>query len=496
MTIAETLRKSVLQAAIQGKLTNQLPDDGNAADLLAEIKAEKARLIKEGKLKKEKPLPEITEDEIPFDIPENWMWCRLGYMSFNNGQKKPSKQFTYIDISSIDNKRNKLGESNSTINAQDAPSRARKIVHEGDIIYATVRPYLHNICIIDREIEPEPIASTGFAVVSTGNKLTNKYLFNVFLSPMFDNYANDSENAKGVAYPAINDLKFQKALIPLPPLSEQKRIVEKIEEILPEIEKLEKNENQLKSIQTVFPAKMKNSILQHAIQGKLTEQLPSDGDANELLTQIKAEKAKLIKEGKLKKEKTLPPISADEIPFEIPENWVWCRLGEISRLVTKGTTPRGGNVAYLEKGIGFLRAENVQGLDKIDKSNIKFISENTHKGCLKRSILDEYDVLVTIAGTLGRTAIVQPDELPLNTNQAISIIRLVNIKSINLLYLIYAINSPIIQGLLTNQKKITAIPNLTLEIISNLSIPLPPLSEQERIVEKLEELLPLCGGLG
>ena len=465
MTIAETLRKSVLQAAIQGKLTNQLPDDGNAADLLAEIKAEKAKLIKEGKLKKEKPLPRISEDEIPFDIPENWMWCRLGDMSFNNGQKKPSKQFTYIDISSIDNKRNKLGESNSIINAQDAPSRARKIVHEGDIIYATVRPYLHNICIIDREIEPEPITSTGFAVVSTGNKLTNKYLFNVFLSPMFDNYANDSENAKGVAYPAINDLKFQKALIPLPPLSEQKRIVEKIEEILPEIEKLEKSENQLKSIQTIFPAKMKNSILQHAIQGKLTEQSPSDGDANELLTQIKAEKAKLIKDGKLKKEKPLPPISEDEIPFEIPENWVWCRLGEI---------------------IEMIYGKSLTKAQCITDGKYPVFGSNGIVGYYNKFLTKKNTIIVGRKGSAGALNICKSPSWTTDVSYYIE-----ENDFLNLYFTYYLLKSLRLEGIGKGIK-----PGVNRNDAYNIPIPLPPLSEQERIVEKLDELLPLCEGLG
>jgi type I restriction enzyme, S subunit len=233
------MKSSILQAAIQGKLTEQSPEDGDARDLLEEIKAEKGRLIKAGKIKKEKPLPVITEDEIPFDIPENWCWVRLGEITFNRGQKKPDKEFTYIEISSIDNRINQLADVNNILQPNNAPSRARKIVYLGDVIYATVRPYLHNICIIDRIIDPEPIVSTGFAVVSSTNKITNKFLFRCFLTPMFDKYANDNENAKGVAYPAINNRKFLNALIPLPPLAEQKRIVNRLEELLPLCDELE-----------------------------------------------------------------------------------------------------------------------------------------------------------------------------------------------------------------------------------------------------------------
>ena len=233
------MKDSLLQSAIQGKLTEQLESDGDAHDLVAEIQQEKARLVKEGKIKKEKPLQEITEDEIPFDIPENWCWVRLGSITYNHGQKCPDQEFTYIDISSIDNDKNTLGSLDKVLQPNEAPSRARKIVRKGDVIYATVRPYLHNICLIDEDIDPEPIVSTGFAVVSTPRPILNRYLFRYLLSPAFDSYANDNENSKGVAYPAINDDKFLKALISLPPLKEQQRIVERLDQLLPLCDALE-----------------------------------------------------------------------------------------------------------------------------------------------------------------------------------------------------------------------------------------------------------------
>ena len=181
----------------------------------------------------------------------------------------------------------------------------------------------------------------------------------------------------------------------------------------------------------------------------------------------------------------------NEMPFEIPDSWEWCRIKTISTTVTKGTTPRGGNVSYLDKGVGFLRAENVSGLCDLDKTNMNYIDNETHNGYLKRSILQANDVLITIAGTLGRTGLVRKEDLPLNTNQAVAIVRLVNSMNINLRYLIYALNSPEVQDKLTKQKKITAIPNLTLEIISDCLIPIPPVEEQHHIVAKVEELLPI-----
>ena len=229
----EDMRKSLLQLAIQGKLVEQRPEEGTAEDLYREIQAQKAALIKAGKIKKEKPLPEITEEEMPFDIPESWMWVRLRSIVFNRGQETPTETFCYIDIGSIDNKRQLLNANETLVEPKDAPSRARKLVERGDILYSTVRPYLHNMCIVDREFSRKPIASTGFAALACYNGLYNKYLFYYLLAPAFDSYANDTENAKGVAYPAINDDRLYHAIVALPPLAEQKRIVAKLEELLP-----------------------------------------------------------------------------------------------------------------------------------------------------------------------------------------------------------------------------------------------------------------------
>ncbi len=144
----------------------------------------------------------------------------------------------------------------------------------------------------------------------------------------------------------------------------------------------------------------------------------------------------------------------DEIPFNIPDSWEWIRLGPISKNVTKGITPRGGNVVYLKDGIGFLRAENIAGYDRLDRNNLKNIDSDTNNNYLKRSIIEENDILITIAGTLRRTGLVRKEDLTLNANQAVSMVRLVGIDEINLLNLIYALNSPVIQNLLTVQKRL------------------------------------------
>lgn len=233
------MKAALLQAAMQGKLTEQLPEDGNAEDLLKSIEAEKGKLIAEKKIKKQKALEPIADDEIPFEIPDNWKWNRLRNLVYNRGQKTPVKEFSYIDIGSIDNIHQRLNDNETIIPAAEAPSRARKIVGLGDILYSTVRPYLHNACIIDKNFRAEPIASTGFAVLTCYKGVNSKYLLYYMLSPAFDQYANATDNAKGVAYPAINDEKLYKAVVPLPPLAEQQRIVERLDKLLPLCDSLE-----------------------------------------------------------------------------------------------------------------------------------------------------------------------------------------------------------------------------------------------------------------
>ena len=234
----QQLKNSILKLAIQGKLVPQDSSDEPASVLLSRIREEKQRLVDEKIIKKSKPLSPITDDEKPFDIPESWEWVRLGEITYNNGQKKPDGNFSYIDIGSINNIYQELNIEEKILNVNKAPSRARKIVKYGDILYSTVRPYLHNMCIVNKDFSEEPIASTGFAVISCTESLFNKFLFNYLRSPAFDEYANHGDNAKGIAYPAISDTKMNLALIPLPPLAEQHRIVAKIEELLTMIERL------------------------------------------------------------------------------------------------------------------------------------------------------------------------------------------------------------------------------------------------------------------
>ena len=479
----EQLKASILQLAIQGKLVEQRPGEGTADELYRQIQAEKKRLIKEGKIKKEKPLPEIAEDEKSFDIPESWKWVRIGELTYNWGQKTPDSRFCYIDVGSINNTSHTLNKENTVVEAKDASSRAKKIVKKGDVIFATIRPYLKNICIIDIDFPCEPIASTAFAVMHCPEGLLNKYLYYYLLSPTFMRFANARDKAKGVAYPAIGEKDFFNGIIALPPVAEQKRIVAKIEELLPYIDRYADSYERLEQVNTEFPEDMKKSVLQYAIQGKLVEQRTEEGTGEELYQQIQAEKKRLIKEGKIKKEKPLPEIAEDEIPFDIPESWKWCRLSDVID-VRDGThdSPK-----YVPVGIPLVTSKNlVNGV--IDYGNVKYITQEDADKINVRSMVDDDDILFAMIGSIGNPVLVKKDREFCIKNMAL-FKRFANTDiSMRYVYwfLFYA------QYKLKKEASGGVQSFISLSRFREYLIPLPPVAEQNRIVAKLEEILPLC----
>lgn len=475
----EQLKASILQYAIQGKLVEQRPEEGTGEELYKKIQEVKQKLAKEGESFRNKKYPMITEDEKAYDIPETWIWVRLNDIVFNHGQKTPDATFSYIDIGSIDNKKQQLNDEENFIEASRAPSRARKIVRDGDILYSTVRPYLHNMCIVDNRFTCDPIASTGFAVMACCDGVYNKYLFYYLLSPWFDAYANDTSNSKGVAYPAINDDKLYKAVVPIPPLGEQKRIVAKIEELLPYVERYAAAYEKLEQLNVKFPEQIKKSILQYAIQGKLVEQRPEEGTGEELYHQIQEEKQRLIKEGKIKKEKLLPEIKDDEITFEIPESWKWVRLGNVGSW-SAGATPSRTNPAYFGGIIPWLKTGD------LNDGYIREVPEYITDLALEKTSLrinPVGSVLMAMYGaTIGKLGIL---DIQAATNQACC--ACIPTTGMNNKYLFYYLMS--IRSVYIEMADGGAQPNISKEKIVNSLIPLPPLAEQKRIVAKIEELL-------
>ena len=518
---AKDLKNALLQEAVQGKLVPQIASEGNARDLLEEIRRERLSHgldfanAKSGKRKSKKETAlagsnpcDITEDEIPFYIPESWCWCRLGELVYNHGQKTPEQEFSYIDIGSINNEHQKLNEKENFIQPDKAPSRARKIVKFGDVIYSTVRPYLHNMCIIDKEFTKEPIASTGFAVMTSFPGLLNKYLFYYLLSPTFDNYANDTDNAKGVAYPAINDDKLYKGIVPLPPLSEQKRIVAAIEKFMPLIEEYGKKETQLKVINEKIGTLTKKSILQEAVQGKLVPQIASEGNARDLLEEIRKEKLSHgldfanAKSGKRKSKKETASagsnpygITEDEIPFDIPESWCWCRLGEICNEIKRGKSPK-----YADKSnfLAFAQKCNVK-TGGIDLGLALYLDENSITRYSETDNLVQGDIVInsTGGGTMGRVGLYET-QVPagikgIYPDSHVTVIRSIGNINQHYLYYVLKLNQPVLEKCGTGSTNQT---ELKPAVLADFVIPLPPLAEQKRIVTAIEKMLPLCEKLG
>ena len=439
--------------------------------------------------------------EVPFEIPDSWEWARLGSVVYNRGQTSPSTEFCYIDIGSIDNKNQKLNPTDTTIAPDKAPSRARKLVDMGDILYSTVRPYLHNMCIIDREFPHIPIASTGFAVLTCHANLLNKYLFYYLMSPDFDAYANNTDNAKGVAYPAINDDRLYKALIPIPPVAEQHRIVSAIDSVNMPLCEYGSKEETLRILNTSFPENLKKSILQEAVQGKLVHQDPSDEPAEALLERIRVEKQRLIKEGKVKKDKRESVIFRrdnshyekrgaeavcidDEIPFEIPENWTWAKLSSASVSIADGDHQPPPQV---QDGIPFLVISNVSD-GRVDFSNTRYVSKEYFASLADIRIPQRGDLLFTVTGSYGIV-------IPVQTERKFCFqrhIALIKLSCLSPEFMRLWLSSPLVYEQCRKSATGTAQKTVGLASLKGLLIPIPPLNEQMRIIQKLNTLLALA----
>lgn len=526
---AQQLKNSILQMAVQGKLVPQDPNDEPASVLLERIRAEKERLIKEKKIKREKnpsvifkgadntPYEKIGDEvrslagEVPFEIPDSWEWARLGSVVYNRGQTSPSTEFCYIDIGSIDNKNQKLNPTDTTIAPDKAPSRARKLVDMGDILYSTVRPYLHNMCIIDREFPHIPIASTGFAVLTCHANLLNKYLFYYLMSPDFDAYANNTDNAKGVAYPAINDDRLYKALIPIPPVAEQHRIVSAIDSVNMPLCEYGGKEETLRILNTSFPENLKKSILQEAVQGKLVPQDLSDEPAEALLERIRVEKQRLIKEGKVKKDKRESVIFRrdnshyekldgvercidDELPFEIPKSWAWVRFSDIAVFENGDRSSRYPVESdYVPDGIPFFGAKDM-GEKYMEYSSVRFITPQKFEE-LGNGKLKDGDFVCLLRGNVGKTRIYKENEKYHTGFICAQMLIIRCIESSIQKYVYTVINSQYYCRAIESKITGTAVRQLPAKEVANILVPLPPLAEQRRIVQRIEELLPLVKGL-
>lgn len=476
----QELKNSILQLAIQGKLSERLPEDGTARDLLVGIPTDDSF---EGQRIKQKTITDISEDDKPFDIPDAWEWVKLGNICViaRGGSPRPIKE--YITTAPDGVNWIKIGdtEKNGKYISQTAekikPSGVSKsrMVHAGDFLLTNSmsfgRPYILKVdgCIHD-----------GWLVISQSKEVFDQdYLY--WLLSSYYAYMQFSDKVSGAVVKNLNSDKVANSVFPLPPLAEQKRIVAKIEELLPLIDRYEEAWTKLEEFNKRFPGDMQKSLLQMAIQGKLVEQRPEEGTGEELYAQIQAEKQTLIKSGKIKKDKPLPEITDDEKPFDIPESWKWVYIGDLFQHNTgkalNGSDKSGNPYEYITTSNVYWNRFELEKLKTMLFTDAEIEKCTVQKG----------DLLVLEGGDCGRAAIWNYD-FPMRIQNHIHRLRPYAEVCIEYFYHIFYLykNAGLING------KGIAIQGLSANALHSLIVPLPPLAEQKRIVAKLEELLPLC----
>ena len=509
---AQDLKNSILQLAIQGKLVAQDPNDEPASVLLEKIKAEKAELVKQGKIKKDKQESYIfrgddnkyyekigTEtkditDEIPFDIPNSWVWVRISILCDTYTGNSISAHIKKSKYTNLNTGYNYIGTKDVGFdNTIDYENGVKIPFNEEKFRYAYPEDIL--LCIEGGS------AGRKIAILSQkvcfGNKLCNfhqyvnqaRYLYYLLQSPYF--FGIFKENISGIIG-GVSINKIKELIIPLPPLSEQKRIVSKIEELEPFIEEYGKAETELTALNNNFPEQIKKSILQYAIQGKLVEQDPNDEPASVLLEKIKAEKAELVKQGKIKKDKqesyifkgadnrhyekngTETKDITDEIPFDIPNSWTWCRLGNVINL-TSGRDLTSDCYSDIETKDSI---PYITGASNIENERV-IINRWTTK---PQTFAYKGDLLLTCKGTVGLIAFLQCE----NAHIARQIMSLKAFSCIDMNYLKYFVLSYIAE---LQRKAKSMIPGISRDDVLQTLCPIPPYKEQQRIVQKLSKLL-------
>lgn len=478
----EQLKLSILQSAFQGKLTGECLPNETADDLYQQIQSEKQRLISEKKIKKEKSLPEISADEIPFDIPDNWRWCYVGDLFLHNtGKAQNSSGSTngtirkFITTSNLYwgefdfTKVKEMPFTDTELERCTAKKGDLLVCEGGDCGRSAVWDYDEEVCIQNHVHRLRPYRDV------------NIYYFYY----LFYLYKNTGRlRGRGVAIQGLSNEAIHKVVLPLAPLEEQHRIVAKIEELLPYVDCYAAAYEKLEQFNAKFPEDMKKSVLQYAIQGKLVEQRPEEGTAEELYRQIQVEKQKLIKAGKIKKEKPLPEIAEDEIPFDIPESWKWVRLSEIISVLGDGIH---GTPVFDEMGdYYFVNGNNLAKGHIVFKADTKKVSFDEYEKHKKP--LDENTILISINGTIGNYAFYAGEPIILGKSACYFSV----LTGVDKEYVRHLINTKFFMDYAVKEATQTTIKNVSLKAMRMLPVPLPPLAEQKRIVAKLEEILPLC----
>ena len=468
----QELKNSILQLAIQGKLVPQRPEEGNAEELKQMLLEEKKKLILLGKLsKKGKTKPFLTQEELnDFDLPKSWEWVQLSDVSIiqeGAGIRKwqyKDKGIQILCVTNILEDKIDLSKKELFISNEDYLEKYTHLkLNKGDIVTSCSGGSWGKIALFESD-KILMLNTSTLRMRFFSDLADNKYLYYVCKSKFFK---NQLEKQLSGMQPNFGYAHYSRIMLPLPPLAEQKRIVAKIEELLPHVKIYEAAYNKLQQLNKRFPGDLQKSVLQLAIQGRLVPQCAKEGNAEDLYKQIQAEKQKLIKEGKIKKEKPLPPITDDEKPFEIPKSWKWVRLGEVlsissgDGLTLKEMDKTGIYPVYGGNGItGYHNSFNINKKTLII-GRVGFYCGSTHITHGKAWITDN------------------------------AFITTFNENKIEIMWLKFFIDY------LNPKKKAssTAQPVISGKLIYPMLMPLPPLAEQKRIVAKIEELLPLCDKL-
>ena len=480
----EQLKASILQYAMEGKLVKQDPNDEPASELLKRIENEKAELIREGKIKKSKKLPAISNDEEPFDIPDSWEWIRLGNIcepiryGFTSSAKDNGNS-KLVRITDIQN--NNVNWNN--VPFCDVPKVKLKDLQlkTNDILIARTGGTVGKSFVVKNISEVAVFASYLIRIRLIDNELIDfvKYFLD---SPYY--WQMISLKQSGTGQPNVNATKLSEILIPIPPIEEQKRIVAKIEKLMPLVDEYAESYNRLQKIDNEFEDKLKQSVLRYAMEGKLVKQDPSDEPDSELIKKIENKKAELIKEGKIKKSKKLPAITDDEKPFDIPDSWEWVRLDSLAQ-VLNGDRGKNypGKEYWISEGIPFINA-GALGEKNINKSKINYISEQRYK-LLRAGFIKNNDILYCLRGSLGKMSISRINIGAIASS--VCIIRLFDDRILN--YIWVALSSEFGKYLIKEFENGTAQPNLSANNIKKYYLPIPPLEEQKRIITKTNKLM-------
>ena len=520
---AKELKASILQLAVTGKLVPQDPNDEPASVLLERIKAEKAKLVKAGKIKKDKNPSEIVtgsdgavyekfrdgtvkdiSDELPFEIPDGWAWtCLMDLFNFIDYRgKTPRKISSGIRLITAKNVRpgfvNK--EPEEFISKEEFATRqSRGLAKRGDILFTTEAP-MGYAAIIDEDVFSTGQRLITFQQYGNGETLDNHYFMFVILSPFFQQQLVNHNT--GVTVSGIKGERLKRFVIPVPPLAEQKRIVAKVEKLMPLVDEYGRMEEARLQLDADLPSTLEKSILQEAIQGKLVPQDPNDEPARELLKRITFERKALVKTGKLKRNKGESVIFRgadrlayetrngdtvciqDEIPFEIPDSWEWVRLGSVCSIV---------------RGSGIKRSETTDsGSPCIRYGEIYTTygySFQTARSCTSESVAAKChkahsgDVLCTLTGECKEEIAKATAYLGTETIAIGGDLARISDHPYNPMLLVYFMFSPFMLSQKADKSNGDIIVHIGKEAIEDLLIPLPPRAEQERIVAKVANLL-------